>query len=68
MTSRPATLDSSPFPGFPPREPTPPAGCQVCGDWARQRAEARAEGDKSRVSDMNVLMRRHCPPGQERKR
>lgn len=61
-------MDSPPFLGFPLPDPEPPADCQVCGDWARQRAEARAEGDKSRVSDMNVLMRRHCPPGQERAR
>lgn len=61
-------MDATTALGLPLPDPEPPSDCQVCGDWARQRATARAEGDKSRVSDMNVLMRRHCPPGQERKR
>nr|WP_236680190.1 hypothetical protein [Streptomyces sp. 9-7] len=47
-------------------EPAPIAGCDVCQALARQRAEAQAVGDKSRVTDCNVEMRRHPHPKRGR--
>lgn len=40
-------------------EPTPKPGCDVCPALAEQRAEARARGDMSAVSDINIEMRNH---------
>ncbi|MCK7626206.1 hypothetical protein MUU72_24385 [Streptomyces sp. RS10V-4] len=40
-------------------EPEPVAGCDVCGALARQRARARAAGDRSKATDCTVEMRRH---------
>ncbi|GAU68538.1 Syd protein [Streptomyces sp. NBRC 110611] len=55
---RPAHLkDPLPVP-----EPVPVAGCDVCGALARQRAEAYTAGDKSKVIDCNVELRRHPHP------
>ncbi|UKY50338.1 hypothetical protein [Streptomyces inhibens] len=44
---------------FPVPEPEPVAGCDVCQALAGQRAGARAVGDKSKVIDCNVEIRRH---------
>ncbi|MFC8347860.1 hypothetical protein [Streptomyces sp. NPDC057280] len=49
---------------FPLEEPEPPTGCDVCGALARQRTEARAAGDLSRVSDLNVEIRSHHGRGR----
>ncbi|MFJ8110008.1 hypothetical protein [Streptomyces sp. NPDC096132] len=43
----------------PPRQPEPEPGCVICAHLARQRTQARAEGDLSRVSDCNVRLRGH---------
>lgn len=43
------------FPGNPPPAP----GCGVCAALAKERGEAAAEGDGSRVSDLNVEIRNH---------
>ncbi|GAU65014.1 hypothetical protein SSP35_01_03510 [Streptomyces sp. NBRC 110611] len=50
----------------PAPEPVPVAGCDVCGALARQRMEAHAVGDKSKVTDFNVEMRRHPHPKRGR--
>lgn len=44
-------------------DPEPAAGCDVCEALARQRAGAYAVGDRSRVTDCNVEIRRHPHPG-----
>ena len=44
---------------FPLREPEPAPGCIICTDLARKRAQARTDGDHSRVSDCNVRLRQH---------
>ncbi len=45
----------------PPLDPPRPVlGCAQCAALVQQRAEARAAGDFSRVSDCHVLMRRHA--------
>ena len=44
---------------MPPPPPKPTPGCVVCTSLDRQRAQARAVGDYSRVSDYNVRMRAH---------
>ncbi|WEB42840.1 hypothetical protein MOV08_28705 [Streptomyces yunnanensis] len=40
-------------------EPEPVTGCDVCGALVQQRAQARAVGDRSKVIDCNVELRRH---------
>ena len=40
-------------------EPTPVAGCDVCGALVRAREEARQNGDLSKVTDFNIEMRSH---------
>ncbi|MEV3855976.1 hypothetical protein AB0J38_16830 [Streptomyces sp. NPDC050095] len=40
-------------------DPGPVGGCDVCGALDKQRAEARAKGDLSKVSDMNVEILGH---------
>lgn len=54
--------------GLPLDEPTPPDDCGVCAALVRQRAEARARGDLSRVSDFNVEIRNHHPARRKRRR
>ncbi|MFM9445059.1 hypothetical protein [Streptomyces acidiscabies] len=39
--------------------PTPVAGCSVCAEFIEQRKAARAVYDRSKETDVNVLMRRH---------
>ncbi|WTI67747.1 hypothetical protein OG397_17385 [Streptomyces sp. NBC_00728] len=41
-------------------EPEPTSGCDVCAALGRQRENARTAGDFSKVSDINVEIRRHC--------
>lgn len=67
MTSH-TTMDSPVTLGLPPDDPTPPADCGVCAALAKQRAEARARGDMSRVSDFNVEIRNHHPARRKRRR
>ncbi|MFC9911054.1 hypothetical protein [Streptomyces sp. NPDC059862] len=54
--------------GLPLDAPEPPVGCGVCQALARQRAEAAARGDLSRVSDCNVEIRNHHEPQRRRSR
>jgi len=44
---------------FSPPDPRPEPGCGRCADLVQRRAAARHTGDRSRASDLNVLMRRH---------
>lgn len=44
------------------QEPIPNFGCDVCQSLGREREEARAAGDMSRVTDCNVEIRRHPHP------
>lgn len=46
-------------------DPPPVPGCDVCGALSEERSEARAMGDMSKVSDMNVEIRNH--PHKERR-
>ncbi|MFE0426672.1 hypothetical protein [Streptomyces sp. NPDC058953] len=39
--------------------PSPVPGCAACAALVAERGKARATGDMSRVSDCNVLLRRH---------
>lgn len=63
-------MDPPPLLGLPLDEPVPPADCDVCAALVRQRAEARARGDLSRVSDHNVEIRNHHhrPPRRKRRK
>lgn len=40
-------------------EPVPVEGCRICAALGKQRAEARAAGDLSKVSDCNVEIYLH---------
>lgn len=60
-------MDSAPVLGLPLPDPTPPADCGVCAALVKQRAEARARDDGSRVSDLNVEIRAHHTPRQKRR-
>ncbi|WP_175410543.1 hypothetical protein [Streptomyces sp. TRM64462] len=40
-------------------EPSPVEGCAACSWLVDVRTLARAQGDMSKVSDYNVLLRRH---------
>lgn len=41
------------------RDPEPVPGCALCANQASQRDAARANGNGSRITDLNVRMRRH---------
>nr|WP_079056270.1 hypothetical protein [Streptomyces caeruleatus] len=41
--------------------------CDVCQALDRQRSEARAKGDMSRVSDCNIELRNHPHRGRGRR-
>lgn len=43
-------------------QPKPAPRCGVCAALVRQRAEATAAGDYSKVSDCNVEIRNHPHP------
>lgn len=47
--------------------PDPVADCDVCQALDKQRSEARAEGDMSKVSDLNVEIRNHPHRGRGRR-
>lgn len=51
---------------LPSPEPMPVSDCDVCMALGEQRSEARAVGDMSRVSDLNVELLSH--PGRHRMR
>jgi hypothetical protein len=55
---------------LPLEEPKPSAGCGVCAALVRQRSEARARDDLSRVSDINIEIRNHDhqPPRRRKRR
>ncbi|MGW3723561.1 hypothetical protein [Streptomyces sp. NPDC000851] len=55
--------------GLPLDQPEPPAECGVCAALVRQRQEASARGDMSRVTDCNVEIRNHhdVPPRSRRR-
>lgn len=44
---------------LPPVPPKPTEDCGVCTALAKQRADAEARGDFSRVSDCNIELRNH---------
>ena len=44
---------------WPPPVPLLVPGCATCERLGRQRAEASSRGDRSAVSDANVLLRKH---------
>ena len=48
--------------GLPLDPPAARPDCAVCQALARQRAEAAARGDHSRVTDCNVEIRNHHTP------
>jgi hypothetical protein len=60
--SEPKTYPSGPveLPLRMDAEPEPTAGCDVCFALDSQRTEARTRGDLSRISDLNVEIRRHA--------
>ncbi|GAA1435910.1 hypothetical protein GCM10009601_62730 [Streptomyces thermospinosisporus] len=47
--------------------PEPVAGCDVCQALDKQRSEARAEGDMSKVSDFKLEIRNHPHRGRGRR-
>lgn len=47
-------------------DPHPAPGCDVCGALSGERSEARAAGNMSKVSDVNVEIRNH-PHGKRRR-
>ena len=61
-------MDPPPLLGLPLDEPVPPADCGVCAALVKQRAEARARDDGSRVSDLNVEIRAHHEPRRKQGR
>lgn len=68
-TAHKTTMDRPPVGlTLPLEEPVPPADCEPCATRVRQRSVARKEGDWSRMSDMNVLIRRHHPPRRKQRR
>ncbi|MFE5772603.1 hypothetical protein ACFYXV_02270 [Streptomyces sp. NPDC002181] len=44
-----------------PRLPVPPDSCAECAALVAARFQAHVDRDRSRVSDMNVLIMRHHP-------
>lgn len=58
MTS--VQIPSEPFgPQKPQPVPNPNPDCARCGELAEERAQAARDGDRSRVTDCNVLIRDH---------
>lgn len=52
---------------LPAEWPRPRPRCGVCASLARQRTEAAAAGDFSKVSDCNVEIREHAAPHRRRR-
>ncbi|WP_327401990.1 hypothetical protein OG194_18820 [Streptomyces sp. NBC_01288] len=52
-------MDAPPVLGLPLDGPAANPNCGVCAALARQRTDARAAGDFSKVSDLNVELRSH---------
>ncbi|MBM7091042.1 hypothetical protein JTP67_21360 [Streptomyces sp. S12] len=61
----PTTMDDPVNLPLPPEWPQPRPDCARCADLARQRDEARAAADFSRVTDCNVRMRSHPVHGRK---
>ncbi|TQE19904.1 hypothetical protein [Streptomyces ipomoeae] len=59
MTSRITTMDPPVCLALPSREPDPVSGCDICLAVANQRFEAKANSDRSKVTDCNVEINRH---------
>ncbi|MGY0067735.1 hypothetical protein ACWZEH_13085 [Streptomyces sp. QTS137] len=59
MTEPLMSLEPAPLLGMPLPDPEPAPGCPRCRAWARERTDARGDGDWTRVSDCNVHIRRH---------
>lgn len=49
------------------QEPKPVPGCGVCTALGKERGEAKAKGDGSKGSDMNVEILNHPHKGRGRK-
>ncbi|GGJ55409.1 hypothetical protein GCM10010121_077510 [Streptomyces brasiliensis] len=49
-------------------DPPPASECDVCRALDRERSEARAKGEMSKVSDLNVEIRNHPHKGRRRRR
>ncbi|MCX5423164.1 hypothetical protein OHA48_27285 [Streptomyces sp. NBC_00114] len=67
-TSLPRTYPSPPV-ELPLRlhgDPEPDVDCDVCQALGRQRSEARAQRDMSKVSDLNIEIRNHPHQGMGR--
>ncbi|MFM9675753.1 hypothetical protein [Streptomyces brasiliscabiei] len=62
------TTDEAVALGLPLPDAEPPADCGVCAALVKQRSEARARDDLSRVSDLNVEIRNHHPARRKRRR
>lgn len=60
--SKPRTYPSAPvdLPLDQRQDPEPTTGCDVCLALDVQRTDARMRGDLSRVTDLNVEIRRHA--------
>jgi hypothetical protein len=52
-------MDAPPVLGLPLAGPAANPNCEVCAALARQRTDAQAAGDFSKVSDLNVELRSH---------
>lgn len=57
-------MDAPPALGLPLDEPAVNPNCGVCAALARQRTDARAAGNLSKVSDLNVELRSHQAASQ----
>ncbi|MFI0533559.1 hypothetical protein ACH3XX_26395 [Streptomyces scabiei] len=64
MSSAKTTMAEPVHLAVPKLEPVPVEGCGTCEQLGDQRAEARAAGDLSAVSDCNVGIRRHPHGGR----
>lgn len=57
-------MDAPPVLGLPLDAPTVNPNCGVCEALARQRTDAQAAGDFSKVSDLNIELRSHQASSQ----
>ncbi|MYU52157.1 MULTISPECIES: hypothetical protein [Streptomyces] len=58
------TMAPEPLVTPPMTDPEPVPHCDVCGALAEQRSSARRAHDMSRVSDLNIEIRRHPHEGR----